>query len=81
MDRTIESRLIRIFEDLFDLKIDDFAFPDNLVYKEISKWDSFGHVELITKIESNFEVKLTFDDIVKMKSFKNCVDIISAKIL
>lgn len=81
MEGTIEARLKYIFEELFDIKIDDAAFSNNLVYKEISKWDSFGHVELITKIESNFEVKLTFDDIVSMKSFKNCVDIISDKML
>lgn len=81
MDGTIEARLKHIFEELFDIKIDDAVFSNNLVYKEISKWDSFGHVELITKIESNFEVTLTFDDIVSMKSFNNCVDIISDKML
>lgn len=81
MRSSIEARLQHIFEELFDIKIDNAAFSNNLVYKKISKWDSFGHVELITKIESNFEVKLTFDDIVSMKSFKNCVDIISNKMI
>ena len=81
MSRTVEAKLKGIFEDLFNVEIDDGVFSENLVYKGISKWDSFGHVELITKIESIFDVKLTFDDIVNMKSFKSCVNIISEKML
>lgn len=80
MEHTVEAKLKRIFEDLFDIEIEDVAFTNNLAYKEINKWDSFGHVELITKIESIFELKLTFDDIVSMKNFKSCVNIISEKI-
>lgn len=42
----------------------------------ISQWDSFGHLVLILELEKEFNIKLTTDQIEKLKSVSEILKLI-----
>ena len=53
---------------------------NNLKMEESEVWDSLKHMELIAMIESNYNVNLTVDEIIKMTSIKEITNVISERI-
>lgn len=41
----------------------------DLDMKEVSRWDSLTHMDLITTIEDEFKIQLTGDEIAEMTTF------------
>lgn len=41
---------------------------DDLAMKDMDVWDSLRHMEVIVALETAFDVQLTFDEIVTMRS-------------
>jgi acyl carrier protein len=54
------------FAEVFSIKQSDVN--DALELRQIGSWDSMSHMVLITRIEENFNVQLTGDEIADMKS-------------
>lgn len=52
----------------------------NLKMEESEIWDSLKHMELIAMIESNYNVNLTVDEIIKMTSIKEITNVLSERI-
>ena len=50
------------------LAIDPSELLDSLAMKDVSKWDSLTHIELIVGLEKLFGIELTQDDVVEMTS-------------
>ena len=48
---------------------------EKIKYNEISKWDSIGHMSLISALEEGFGITMDIDDIVDFSSFKKGFDI------
>ena len=63
----MEKRLKNIFSDL--LKLDFEEINDGLTMKDLDIWDSLMHMELIVTIEKEFELELSFEEIVSMQNF------------
>jgi len=80
MTSKIEQRLKQIFSDTFGIQFYESTIIDSISFKNIDKWDSFGHVELITKIESDFKIHLNFEEIIDMKDYKTCLKTIIDKL-
>lgn len=55
------------FMEVFSIDSSDL---ESLVYQGISAWDSVGHMNLITTIESAFEIMMDTDDIIDFNSYK-----------
>ncbi|MDC3116828.1 phosphopantetheine-binding protein [Alphaproteobacteria bacterium] len=53
---------------------------NNLRMEESEVWDSLKHMELIAMIESNYNVNLTVDEIIKMTSIKEITNVLSERI-
>lgn len=51
---------------VFKLTVDQLQ--DELGMDEIDRWDSLAHMDLITAIESEFDILLSGDDIADMQS-------------
>ena len=47
---------------------DRFAIEDRMSFEDIPGWDSVGHMNLVTQLESHFGVTLDMDEIVGLDS-------------
>ncbi len=57
----------KIFKEIFSLK-EDTNF-DSLEYQGTEAWDSVGHMELITQLESIFKISMEMDDVIDFSSY------------
>lgn len=73
MDSTLTTVLSKVFE------IPVNSITPELTSKDISKWDSLTHMDLITSLEEAFQVNFEFDEIVAMTSVGKIQDIIKKK--
>lgn len=46
------------------------GITDDLAMEDVEAWDSLKHMELIVALETAFDVQLTFDEIVAMRSVR-----------
>ena len=56
------------FIELFNLKKEDVH--EKLFYQSVEAWDSVGHMELIAKLESDFDIMVEMDDVIDFSSYE-----------
>ena len=61
------------FIKTFSIKKDKLK---NLKYNSIAKWDSVGHMSLISALESEFEIVIEMDDVIDFESFNKGIEIL-----
>jgi acyl carrier protein len=44
------------------------AITADVAMKDLDAWDSLKHMELVVAVEQNFQIQLTFDEILMMQS-------------
>jgi acyl carrier protein len=49
-----------------------------LQYRDISAWDSIGHMALVAEIETDFDVMLSTEQVLGLSSFDKAVEILSS---
>lgn len=64
----------QIFEEIFD--VDSSELNEGFNFKDISNWDSFTHLTLISELESTFEVMFESDDILHFGGYMNGMEIL-----
>ena len=77
MGNKLGDRIKNVMSAVFEIpveQIQDKSSPDT-----IESWDSLKHMELIASIEDVFEVELSFDEIVAMRTFKEIKQVLSTK--
>ena len=47
---------------------DGFHLSDNMSFEDVPGWDSIGHMNLVSQLESHFKVTLDMDEIVGLDS-------------
>jgi acyl carrier protein len=70
----IEDGIKKIMSDIFEVEISEIN--SNSSMQTISAWDSLKHMELITAIEENYDIRFKADDIVKMTNFEAIMKIL-----
>ncbi|MBI3112693.1 MAG: hypothetical protein HYZ01_14090 [Ignavibacteriales bacterium] len=62
----VRARLSKVFSHTFDIlaPVDPAIGPT-----KVSRWDSLGHLELIVRLEEEFDIKFTDGDAISMTSF------------
>lgn len=58
------------------LGITQDSVSDDLSYNTIPEWDSIGHMAMVAALESNFNIMLEIEDIIKMSSFGKIKEIL-----
>jgi hypothetical protein len=48
-----------------------------LAYRALPQWDSVAHMQLISEIESTFDVMFDADDVIDLSSFEKAVEILA----
>ena len=56
--------------------IDKDEVTEELEYQSIPSWDSINHLELVTELESEFNVEFEMDDIIAMESIAKIREIL-----
>lgn len=75
-----EKALITIQEILIDiLDTEDVFIEENSSAEDFDGWDSLAHINIVTQVEEEFEVKFTLDEIGEFSSVKKIIDAIAAK--
>jgi acyl carrier protein len=60
------DRLSRTIAQVFDVSTDEIS--DDSSPETISSWDSFGHLDLVMALESEFRVDISADDALAMRN-------------
>lgn len=72
---TIEGKVLEILKELFELEdIDETCSQQNC-----SAWDSMAQLNLVVDLEDAFLVRLEPEEVAEMTSFREVVEIITAK--
>lgn len=71
---TVNDRLKNLFVEVLELPGD--VDVESLKYRDISQWDSLGHMSLVAAIEDEFDVQLDTEQVIGMSSFKVAVDML-----
>lgn len=71
-----DQQIIKILTDVFFKTLNIKTFELSLTMDEIQEWDSLKQIQLISSIETSFNIKLQFEDAIKMNSGESIVNII-----
>lgn len=64
----VEEKVEGVLADVLQVPAD--GITDDLAMQDVEAWDSLKHMELIVALETAFDVQLTFDEIVAMRSVR-----------
>ena len=73
-EKVMDDRLITLLAEVFDLRSSDISEAMGL--QEISHWDSLTHMDLISNLEAEYNIRLTMEDIVEMTTVKRIISIL-----
>ncbi len=74
---TLSEVLSKIFIDAFDLAPNYDV--TTLKYRQIEKWDSAAHMELMSALEERFDIVIETIDVLRINSFDAAIKILSEK--
>jgi len=72
-NKEILAKLQDIFRDVFDNE--DIVLNDSTCAEDIDEWDSLGHVQLVKKIQSEFNITITARE---MRSWDDVGEMVNA---
>ncbi len=67
----MEKKIIQIISKVLKKKKIDLKDSP----KTLSKWDSLGHLEIISSLNKNFKVQISFEDTIKIKNVKDIIKV------
>lgn len=70
----LEERLKKVFGEALGLASD--VDVTALAYAQNPAWDSVAHMQLISALESEFDIMLETDDVLGLSSFQEAVRIV-----
>ena len=78
MTEDIDARIRSIFCE--ELGLEDDTVTDATAYDSTEAWDSFKHLQLVSRFEEEFGIELPVDDVIAMSTFKKVKEIIKNSI-
>ena len=67
-----------IFRDIFD--VDDLVISNTTNSDEIEDWDSLNHINLVSAIEKEFEIRFALGEIKALKDVGGMIDLMTEKL-
>ena len=68
------SQIKLLLEEVLDTKIDNFS--EELNIRELEKWDSVGHINLMMGIENTFKIEISPDQAENIYRIQDIIDVI-----
>ena len=76
----ISDRLKQIICDTLELNVDDIQIEDTTLASEVPGWDSLNHINVITAIEADYNVKFKGIEVLKLKNIGDLQKLVNSKI-
>lgn len=73
----MKKRLVSVLANVFGLK--DEQITPELKKGDVGSWDSLKQMDLVISLEREFNIVLEIQDIIKMDSVSNIVDVLRNK--
>ena len=67
-----------IFRDIFDE--DDMVIENATSSDEIEEWDSLNHINLVSAIEKEFEIRFALGELMALKDVGGMIDLMTEKL-
>lgn len=74
----IKEQLTPIFRQTFS--DETLVLTDDLSAKDVDKWDSLTHMQLVSNVEAKFGIKFKLKDLNKLKKVGDLVAIVESKL-
>ena len=74
----MDSKLREILANALDIEPEEL--DDNASQKNISEWDSFALMAMVTGLEEEFKIDLTLEEIMEMESLQKIKQILVKKL-
>ena len=74
----MDSKLREILANALDIEPEEL--DNNASQKNISEWDSFALMAMVTGLEEEFKIDLTLEEIMEMKSLQKIKQILAKKL-
>lgn len=71
------DRVAKVFNEAFAVPAEDIT--NQTVPDDIQKWDSLGHMNMVSILEKEFGTQFEVDDVMEMASVQNILDILVRK--
>jgi acyl carrier protein len=72
------QKLQPIFQDIFE--DDDLVISRLTNSQEIEEWDSLAHINLVTSIEQEFDIRFALGELEDLQDVGEMIDLMSQKI-
>ena len=72
MNKTEERKLFQIIKEVLGVNV-----TEDLSMDTVPNWDSLRHIQLLAKIEQEFDIEIDFQDTLAMTSVKSIRNILS----
>ena len=67
-----------IFRDIFDE--DDMVIEDKTNSDDVEEWDSLNHINLVSAIEKEFEIRFALGELMALKDVGAMIDLMTEKL-
>jgi len=74
----VETKLLKVISEQFNEDVADIQLTDGP--GDLDAWDSIGQLQLIVKVEKEFNIKLSVDDVVSIDDISDMISLIENKI-
>lgn len=71
----MEEKVLEILKDLFELD----SVDETCSQTTCEKWDSMGQLNLVVELEDAFDISLEPEDICKLKSYEDIIEVLKNK--
>jgi len=71
---SVEQSILKVFKDVLELEGE--VNPKDLNYNVTENWTSLAHINLVSTLESEFDIMLDTQDILEMSSYDKAVEIV-----
>ncbi len=74
---TTLSRVARVFSQTFAVPSEDVT--SNTVPDDVPKWDSLGHMNMVSALGKEFGLRFGVDEIMEMATVQDILDVLAKK--
>ena len=67
-----------IFRDIFDEE--DMVIEDKTSSDDVEEWDSLNHINLVSAIEKEFEIRFALEELMALKDVGSMIDLMVKKL-
>ena len=72
------NRIVELIREKLEIS-ESVLLTEKTKYGDVEEWDSFGHITILSAIEKEFGVSLSFDEISAIESIGDICNILETK--